>query len=166
MCRQLVLLLTIFQVFVVVGCATMPTHYQAKTFSKEDSAEVRSTWCHRRVFKQCDVPDVLIRKIDGIDAWPWSPSHLYAQQIVDPGERILVVSGSIATDIAAFNQYWAETELRVMLKAGHSYLIHGEWLLPVMTFWVEDKTTGDIVSEKQSVNALPHKVWLNLIPRK
>ncbi len=119
-----------------------------------------------RVFKLCDVPDVTITKIDGIKAWPWSSSHLYPLQIVDPGERTITVSGSIATDIAAVSIYEAEAELRVTFNAGHTYLIHGEWLLPVMSFWIEDKTTGAIVSEKQSVNAEHHMQWMNLIPRK
>ncbi len=107
---------------------------------------------------------LLIRKIDGIEAHPWTPSHLYPLQIVDPGERTITVSGSIATDIFAVSLYDAEAELRVVLTAGHSYLIHGEWQLPVMTFWIEDKTTGKVVSDKQSVTAEHSSRWFNLLP--
>lgn len=166
--QNLCSLLLMISIFLQSGCATGPI-YQPKAVSLQDGAEIRPSICERRisrVFKLCDVPDVTIVKIDGIRAWPWSSSHLHPLQIVDPGERTITVSGSIATDVAVVSTYEAEAELRVTFKAGHAYLIHGEWLRPVMSFWIEDKTTGEIVSEKQSVGAKHQMHWMNLIPRK
>lgn len=164
--RQLFSLPVMVLLFLQVGCATDPT-YQPKAVSEQDGAVIRTTWCGpHNPFKLCDVPDVWIMKVDGIRAMPWSPSHLYQFQIVDPGERTIAVSGTIAADIAAVSIYSAEAELSATFKTGHTYLIHGEWLLPVMSFWIEDKSTGEIVSEKQSVNAEHHMQWMNLIPRK
>ena len=105
-------------------------------------------------------------KVDGLRAMPWSLSHLYQFQFVDPGERTITVAGSIATDIASVGIYGAEAKLSATFETGHTYLIHGEWLLPVMSFWIEDKSTGEIVSEKQAVNAEKHMEWMNIVPRK
>lgn len=93
-----------------------------------------------------------IEKVDGLRVSTWFTL------LVDPGVRVLSVSGT-------YLGLWGgretgRVELKATVKAGHRYQVkavrHGD----LMTLWLEDEATQEVVSGKQSTHTTHWVKWL------
>ena len=89
----------------------------------------------------------LYARLKGVDRAP-STTRGRSHE-VDPGERVLTVSGLYCC------RAWrmldtGEVDLETTLLAGHVYLVRNTFNDGVMTFWVEDESTHELVSERRS----------------
>jgi len=68
---------------------------------------------------------------------------------VDPGERVLTVGGRYCCRAWRMLDI-GEVDLETTLLAGHVYLVRNTFGDGVMTFWIEDELTHQLVSERRS----------------
>jgi hypothetical protein len=135
----------------LIGCATAPL-YEASVTAPDQGAVIRA-WN--------SVPEGLARKslgtcvemvdgralFDGLRAT--DQAQFGAGALVDPGLRTLTVSATYWGPV----NYTGRGKLTVTLKPGHTYLLKAERSESVISVWLEDMETQEVVSERISVNA-------------
>ena len=133
------------------GCATTPG-YQAKAINRSDGAII-SGW-ESGAFRFYTYTE--IEKVDGIRLSIWS--QVGGGWLVDPGLRVLSVAGTYVGGFGGRDT--GRVELKAILKAGHSYRIKAERSGELMTLWVEDEETNEVVGEKRSINTTHWIRWI------
>jgi hypothetical protein len=145
---KLLFSVVVMSAIILAGCATEPAFqeptYQATVLSQSDGAIVRvSEEIKMGLFHS------MFMRIDKVDERSVSSEFWYGPILLDPGMRVLSISGyynrSILQDIG-------RVELNATFNAGHTYLIKAERNETLMTFWVEDEKTHDEVSKRQTTN--------------
>jgi hypothetical protein len=151
MWHKLIVSVVVIPALILTGCATTP-RYQAKAVDRSDWAIVRG-WAsgHFIFFTYTEV-----EKADGLPLSIWS--QVGGGWLVDPGLRILNVAGTYAGGFGGRDT--ARVELTANLKAGHIYRIKAERGGELMTLWVEDEETNEVVSEKRSANTTHWIDWM------
>ncbi len=148
---RLLISMLVLSTIVLAGCATTPS-YQAKAGNRSDGAIVRGLNTGQFIF----FTYTEFEKVDGLPLSIWH--QVGGGWMVDPGLRVLTVSG---TYVEAFGgRETGRVELHATLKAGHTYRIKAERKGNVMTFWLEDEETQEVISEKQSTNTTHWIQWL------
>jgi hypothetical protein len=124
--------------FVLAGCASTPK-YKTTVGSPNKGALVSGS------MKSWPLV-VGVKRIDGRRLGFWQEQPV----LVEPGMRVLSVHGEYTGFL--FCGY-GDTELRAILQAGHSYRVEAERKKRMLTFWIEDAVTHDLVSDRQTTNA-------------
>jgi len=131
----------------LVGCAAVATDATKATYASE-GAVIRGQWSGPLTLPP-PKPFVGIGRVDGR---PLSRNAMAVGPIiVDPGSRTLTVFGH---DYHGFKGEVGKVDLRVDLKAGHSYLVRFEHKENEMTFWVEDVETHELAGGRQSTTEI------------
>lgn len=135
---------------ILMGCATVRS-YQANATDPSQGAILRA-WASGQwdffTYTQ-------IEKVDGLHLSIWSQTG--SGSLIDPGVRILTVAGTYAGGFGRRDT--GRAELTATLKPGHTYLVKAERNGELMTLWVEDQETLEVVSEKKTTSTTHWILW-------
>jgi hypothetical protein len=151
MWSKMLISVIVLPIIILAGCTTMPS-YQAKATNRSDGAVVSSWSSGTFMF----FTYTEIEKVDGLRLSAWSQAS--GGWLVDPGLRVLSVAGTYAGWSPGRDT--GRVELVVTLKAGHTYLVKAERSGEIMTLWVEDQETREVVREKRSTKTTHWIKWL------
>ena len=148
---KLLITVVVMLPIILVSCATAPS-YQAKAINRSEGSIVRG-WASGRFayFTRTEVENV-----DGQRLSIWS--QVGGGPLVDPGLRVLSVAGTYTGLFGGRDT--GRVELTATLKAGHTYRVKAERSGEIMTLWVEEQETHEVVSEKRSTNTTHWIQWL------
>jgi hypothetical protein len=141
---QVLLSLVIVSAVVLAGCAAGP-QYRATARSPIEGAQVYGSTTPSLLL----TTDLMVLCVDGVRVSSWQGRGAYPV-LVDPGLRMLTVLGVY---LRPFSRGEGQVELKAMLQAAHAYQIQLARKETLLTFWVEDVTTHDEASDRQTTNA-------------
>lgn len=147
--KTLLILVVVMLPTILAGCATTPS-YHASIADRSQGAIIRAWSSGTFAF----FTFTALEKVDGQRVSIWSPERL----LVDPGLRVMSVAG---TYVGAFGvRDTARVELTATLEAGHAYVLKAELSEKLMTLWIEDQDTRELVSEKKTSGTTRWIQWL------